>query len=208
MNEKHTKDHATSVTTGDITATQNSQLTIIGEQYNHAPPIGCNFSDYVDKEVKALQQALQEEGQNLFHYQSQSVSFEGRADELALLEKFLADDCKIRIISVTGIGGSGKSKLVYEFARKHSTSSVWAFVRLDWSHFRTDVLGNAPVIYGYPKQLVLILDYVLADAKEIGQWISRLETHYKTQFQHNLRIIILEREIYDPTLERTPLWYD
>ena len=185
-----------------------STTDALGDKLPTAPPNNW-FSDYIDHEVKALGQALQEEHlDNPFSYRSQVVSFVGREEELELLKKFLSDEQNISLISITGSGGSGKSRLIYQFVREHTSSADWAFVHLDWSHFNANVLNQAPLEYGYNKHLVLILDYVLADAKEIGQWIRTIENHHAPDFQKKLRIIVLEREVYSPDLDRPPFWYD
>lgn len=71
-----------------------------------------------------------------FHYKSATTSFHGRDEELSALRDFCSDETdKFMWWAVTGVGGAGKSRLVYEFTQgmKHFG---WACVWLNSSNIK------------------------------------------------------------------------
>jgi hypothetical protein len=190
----------------DIRDNATAQLIDTQNIYKSLP---ISFQDYINKRRDYLYEDIARPiNKNPFYYRSEYINFEGRIDELDILRDFLADNHIIRITPVMGCGGSGKSRLVYEFAKECVEAGDWAVAYLDsWSDFADKGLHKA-LDYSFSSNLLLIMDYVLANANAIGEWVRHLR-EYSSTINYKLRIIILEREVYSPEREdNPPLWYD
>lgn len=105
---------------------------------------------------------------NPFHYLNANLGYYGRETERVEFIDFLESDELISTIAVTGYGGSGKSKFVYEtITQLQSESDVWKFVYLDRLIIR-DLSNHVYEDYSYTHPLCLIIDYAGRYADEIG----------------------------------------
>lgn len=120
-----------------------------------------------------------------FHYKSGAVSFHGRQEELEQLREFCGQEhVAFRWWAVTGAGGAGKSRLVYEFGREMERAS-WNVLWLNSAHM--DHLDTLPI----PTKTLVVVDYAQAYLGPLGHWMEQL-----AQRPHLLpvRLLLLERD--------------
>ena len=137
--------------------------------------------------VGALKQA---NSLDRFSYESDFIPFTGRTSELQKLKDFLGDpNVPFRWWAVTGQGGSGKSRLVYEFQKKHLPRG-WTARYLK----RSDYENLASLTREITQKELIIADYMQEHAKEIGAWMEQLNEN-----PHSLpiRVLLVEREADD-----------
>ena len=122
-----------------------------------------------------------------FEYDSDTVSFFGRRDELKRLKEFCMSNHTepVKWWAITGEGGSGKSRLAYEF-QNHMAEMHWNIIENKQHDFtQLKSLSKSPA-----RKTLFILDYVQGNSKEIGEWIKQLYTCPGTII---IRIILIER---------------
>lgn len=120
-----------------------------------------------------------------FHYKSGAVSFHGRRAELEQLREFCGQEhVAFRWWAVTGAGGAGKSRLVYEFGREMEGSG-WNVLWLNSTHM--DHLDTLPI----PTKTLVVVDYAQAYLGPLGHWMEQL-----AQRAHlvPVRLLLLERD--------------
>ena len=120
-----------------------------------------------------------------FHYKSGAVTFHGRREELEQLREFCGqEDVAFRWWAVTGAGGAGKSRLVYEFGREMERAS-WNVLWLNSAHM--DQLEVLPI----STKTLVVVDYAQAYLRPLGRWIEKL-----AQRDHlvPVRLLLLERD--------------
>ena len=120
-----------------------------------------------------------------FHYKSGAVSFHGRRKELEQLRAFCGQEhVAFRWWAVTGAGGAGKSRLVYEFGQEMKGSG-WNVLWLNSTHM--DHLDTLPI----PTKTLVVVDYAQAYLGHLGCWIEKLD-----QRDHlvPVRLLLLERD--------------
>ena len=114
------------------------------------------------------------------------VPFAGRKDELNALNAFLGDvHIAFRWWAITGPGGSGKSRLAYEFQKQIPPD--WAVHYMDASDY-TDLSALTAKL---TQKTLLIADYVQENAKAIGKWMEQLNERHRSL---PIRILLVERE--------------
>ena len=121
-----------------------------------------------------------------FSYKAEIVPFVGRGDELNALNAFLGDaHIAFRWWAITGPGGSGKSRLAYEFQKQIPPD--WAVHYIDLGDY-----ANLSVLTSNPTQkTLLIADYVQENAKTIGKWMEQLNERNRNL---PIRALLVERE--------------
>ena len=120
-----------------------------------------------------------------FHYKSGAVSFHGRREELEQLREFCGQEhVAFRWWAVTGAGGAGKSRLVYEFQREMEGSG-WNVLWLNSSHM--DQLESLHI----SMKTLVVVDYAQAYLGPLGHWMEQL-----AQRPHlvPVRLLLLERD--------------
>lgn len=120
-----------------------------------------------------------------FHYKSGAVSFHGRREELEQLREFCGqEDVAFRWWAVTGAGGAGKSRLVYEFGREMERAS-WNVLWLNSTHM--DQLESLSIL----TKTLVVVDYAQAYLGPLGHWLEQL-----AQRDHlvPVRLLLLERD--------------
>lgn len=122
-------------------------------------------------------------------YDSGYIPFTGRQEEWDALDAFCACDADTPLWwAVTGPGGMGKSRLVYEFTRekqKHGWDVQW------FSQRELPKLGDyTPGVH----PTIVVLDDVQAHMQTVGQWLEDVEDQPRSE---KLRILLLEREGVD-----------
>ena len=166
---------------------------------NQVINLSPSFADYIDN---LKEPELSEEISHL-DYRSKKIPFIGRDADLLEIQKFLDDDKSLAWWAVIGPGGTGKSRLVFEFVKKKKDNSDWKMLFLPDSFFRlpSGSAGWEPWCdWGYDKNLLLIVDYVRRFSDTVAQFITVLATS-KT-LQHKIRILLIDREV-----DEKALWY-
>ena len=123
---------------------------------------------------------------NRFAYNSESVSFFGREKEIEKLKEFCNSGEGVRWWVVTGEGGSGKSRLMYEFQKKY-LDPEWETVSPHPCNL-DELEKNSQ---GLKRNILFVIDYVQAHAKDIGKWIEKLASK---PVSIKIRIVLIERE--------------
>ncbi|NJE74031.1 hypothetical protein E0L15_05320 [Pseudoflavonifractor sp. SW1122] len=120
-----------------------------------------------------------------FHYKSGAVSFHGRRKELEQLREFCGqENVAFRWWAVTGAGGAGKSRLVYEFGQEMERAK-WNVLWLNSTHM--DHLDTLPI----PTKTLVVVDYAQAYLGHLGCWIEKLD---KRDHLVPVRLLLLERD--------------
>lgn len=150
-----------------------------------------------------------------FSYDAKNVEFFGRKDEIEKLIDFCLDMRKILWWAVTGAGGTGKSRLAYEFSKKIQEGKIerindnWYIKNIKWPTFIKSI--DFKSAWYFNKNIFLIIDYVHAYEVQIGQWISWLE-QTSGNFLGKLRILLIERDTQKINSVDgkilNPVWFD
>ena len=121
-----------------------------------------------------------------FSYKAEIVPLTGRANELHALNTFLGDaHIAFRWWAITGPGGSGKSRLAYEFQKQLPPD--WAVHYLGSSDY-TDLSSLTTKL---TQKTLLIADYVQENAKAIGKWMEQINERNRSL---PIRVLLVERE--------------
>lgn len=120
-------------------------------------------------------------------------AFSGREVELQCLERFcsISETCLWWV--VTGPGGMGKSRLVYEFCRSMQKKG-WHTLRFEAhptpgsaAHMLTELTDWQPDA----KKTIVVLDDVQAHTETVFKWLSGTMRRHRSE---PLRVLLLERE--------------
>ena len=124
---------------------------------------------------------------NRFHYAQQKSVFVGREKEIAMLRKFCDTDIPFQWWVVCGEGGSGKSRLCFEFGKiMHEQNWTICYP----ANFDIAVLRRASEML--PNNTLFILDYSEFDMANITLWMTELQT---TQYKSvKIRILLIQRQ--------------
>ncbi len=122
-----------------------------------------------------------------FMYDSGYIGFTGRTKELEQLMDFCKNPKQISWWAVTGPGGMGKSRLVYEFTEARKKEG-WEIV---WLNQNQDIYPRLLDWTPPVDQCILVADDVQSYLQAIGNWISSVS---KKKRSEKLRILLLERE--------------
>ena len=147
-----------------------------------------SFAEYIDN---------QKAGQKVpfkLDYRSEEIPFVGREKEFGEIDAFCASEKQISWWAVIGKGGSGKSRLAYEYIKSNMSSAEWKMCFLREEFFSQAGGGGKYKkwdIWTYDKNLLLVVDYVQKYAKEVAQWIEGL--YNSNSVTRKIRILILER---------------
>ncbi|MDR0415802.1 MAG: hypothetical protein LBH76_00520 [Propionibacteriaceae bacterium] len=130
-------------------------------------------------------------------YPSGKVEFAGRADELRRLAEFCRSDAPVSWWAVTGVGGSGKSRLACELGRSLAEEG-WDVRFLPASFF-----DHSPAWDGgsQPRDLLVVVDGAQFRAQAIGRWLDELIRQPGTR---RCRVLFLEQEGFTPAAELSP----
>ena len=121
-----------------------------------------------------------------FSYKAEIVPFAGRVNELQALHTFLGDaHIAFRWWAITGPGGSGKSRLAYEFQKQLPPD--WE-VRYLGSGDYADLSSLTAKL---TQKTLLIADYVQENAKAIGKWMEQISERNRSL---PMRVLLVERE--------------
>lgn len=120
-----------------------------------------------------------------YHFAQETIPFSGRIKELSKLKIFAETDKQILWWTITGQGGSGKSRLAYEFIKKIDNDY--------YSFFLNFAISDEELNSFLPfTDTFIVIDYVKGNEKQISKIIKKLIYKYK-QSPYKLRILMLER---------------
>jgi len=133
----------------------------------------------------------------------------GRKEELSILKDFCSRRPHIKYSNisnpqrsflwflVTGEGGTGKSKLCYEFLRKMRWRG-WTICMPEKT-----IEGLAEASAHLPNKTIFLLDYAEYDTKVIGEWIKKLEenNNKKRRISKRVRILLIQRRTTSGSLD-------
>ncbi|GHV14572.1 hypothetical protein FACS1894219_10750 [Clostridia bacterium] len=128
-----------------------------------------------------------------FHYLNSNLGFYGRDEETNAFESFLNDNRQVLTLAVTGTGGSGKSKFIFELTSKSFGNDNWRFAYLD-KLLINDFSSSAYVDYLYPRPLCLIIDYAGRYCEEIGRLIQHINNTDSSLLPRKIRFLLIERQ--------------
>ena len=118
-------------------------------------------------------------------YDAGRIKYVGRTTELEALERFCSSPVNNEWWAVTGPGGMGKSRLIYEFTNKKQKEGWQILWFSREQHYRlTDLQLPA-------ENTIVVLDDVQADTQTAGEWLKAMRTHRRA---NRLRILLIERE--------------
>lgn len=127
-----------------------------------------------------------------FHYANRQIGLLGRKDEQNQLHDFLREDRLFLWLQIAGQGGQGKSRLAYEVALGLADS--WDVGFLD--NEKIEEFANDCPRWRPARPTFIVADYVVGREKHIGK-ILRVFERQKSDFQHSVRIVLLERQRWD-----------
>lgn len=130
-------------------------------------------------------------GLSEYHFTREYVPFCGRSRELAALQAFAESDRRICWWALTGQGGSGKSRLAFEFIKRIS-SKYYAF----FLNYKVDDGYLDAFIPEY--DTFVVIDYVLYHESDIAPKVSKLINKFDNSMA-SLRILFVERDNEDIT---------
>lgn len=120
-----------------------------------------------------------------YHFSQEIIPFSGRIKELSKLKTFAETDKQILWWAINGQGGSGKSRLAYEFIKKIDNDY--------YSFFLNFAINDDELNSFLPfTDTFIVIDYVKGNENKLSKIIKRLVYKYK-QSPYKLRILMLER---------------
>ncbi len=147
-----------------------------------------SFAEYIDNQ-KVMQKVPFK-----LDYRSEEIPFVGREKEFGEIDAFCASEKQISWWAVIGKGGSGKSRLAYEYIKNNMGSAEWKMCFLREEFFSQAGGGGKYKkwdTWTYDKNLLLVVDYVQKYAKEVAQWIESIQN--SKSVTRKIRILLLER---------------
>lgn len=120
-----------------------------------------------------------------FMYNADYIAFVGREPELASLQEFCQHEQRVSWWAVTGPGGAGKSRLVYEFtnARRKDGWKVYWLRHNDYNNLTQWVPPS--------DRCIVVADDVQAYLQAVGNWMISLSACPRSE---KLRLLLLERD--------------
>lgn len=129
-----------------------------------------------------------------FKYNSGTTAYIGRSSNLAKLQEFLDIDCQYPAIwwVITGLGGSGKSRIMHEIAIKNKMRWQVELIQ-DEAEINIDNLNR--LLHRSSKNLLLIFDTYISNFANIAAWIKKRNNQFAISSFPKIRIVFLRREI-------------
>ena len=126
-------------------------------------------------------------------FDSDYFPFSGRKQELESLEAFCASDEDISWWAVTGPGGMGKSRLVYEFTNQMCKEG-WKIERFEAHPSKDSRATDLEALHEWlpeTPRTIVVLDDVQSHMEQVRQWLNEVVRHPRSE---KLRVLLLERE--------------
>ncbi|MGN0518085.1 MAG: SIR2 family protein, partial [Acutalibacteraceae bacterium] len=128
-------------------------------------------------------------GKNKFLYNSGAVKFCGRDRELKICREFAQSEDKLQYMIIEGAGGSGKSRLAFEFGNELKNNG-WGVKELKSENYE-DLSKLADNI---TENKLFIADYAARCSDKLSDLIERLSNKINDSIPYKVRIIMLERD--------------
>jgi hypothetical protein len=122
----------------------------------------------------------------LSHFET--IPFIARQTELALVDKWLASEDAISVLTFVAGAGAGKTRLAMGLFRRHETSWSAGFIT---SFQEPTVLAAAPAQPSTKTPLLAVVDYAAAHTEDLRKFLEDL-AQYGTHLP-KVRVILLER---------------
>ena len=138
-----------------------------------------------------------------FTYNSNSTKFSGYNDELLTLNKFVnSDQSNIRWLSLSGPGGSGKSRLAYEFSNLLDKNKWDTFtLNRDTGISFNTLLNIINIAY---KNVFILVDIEISDMESLAKWMSY---QYSKRLNIDICILICQRTTKYTLNNEMSSWY-
>lgn len=130
---------------------------------------------------------------NPFRYDSGSTEIVGRDDEIKMLKAFCANDADFLWWMIVGPGGSGKTRLTYEFRKRLETEGLNGEVWEVYYITPTDRDKPKEIDQNSRANVLLIMDYAYAYLTTITRWIQNAAEKREKNFP-KVRYLLLDRE--------------
>ncbi len=149
------------------------------------PRLEIRSQPYLQSDTLKKQTAL-----NRFNYKHDFIPFVGREREWAFLDSFCEADHAFLWTVIYEDGGTGKSRLAFEYVRDLIVKSNYAgFYTLDDGFSWEDWTPVADTF--------VVLDYAGSHPEEVGRMLSRLMQRSGI-FEKKVRVLLLERQLNTP----------
>lgn len=145
----------------------------------------CSSFESIINSIKPISEYV---SSNKMHFLCRGLGFYGRNDEINWLNEFCNQKDKVLYTVVCGIGGIGKSKLLYEYV-KGNHDPKWQMCFLTEAIMETILCYDN---YSYPKNLLLVIDYAARYSESLGKWIAKILGLRETK--NKIRIVMIERQ--------------
>lgn len=126
-------------------------------------------------------------------FDSEYIPFSGREDSLECLKQFCKAEEQLLWWAVTGPGGIGKSRLVFEFCKSMSKEG-WNIQRFEASPSRGSNVRSLEELSGWTPEAtktIIVLDDVQAYMAPVCDWLVQMGRIHRSE---ELRILLLERD--------------
>ncbi|MEL6947111.1 MAG: ATP-binding protein, partial [Pseudomonadota bacterium] len=153
------------------------------------------FASFTDVILKWEPLRPGQTAQNAIRYNAETFDFLGREEEMGKLGQFLAKPDmagaanKFRWLLITGDGGTGKTRLAYEF-HKSLQSGVWMSGRLDRAQLEKIVHDQS---WQPRRPTLIIIDYPAQFPSAVHNFLSYLKL-VADDFEFPVRVLLLERD--------------
>ena len=130
-------------------------------------------------------------GRNDLHYSKLRIQTIGREAEMDKLRSFLNRPDEFLWWMITGEGGTGKSKLCYDFMKKMKRRGWQPCMpsKTDRGFTREELLECSKDL---PKKTLFILDYAEYNTREIAQWMAGLG---RGEHLKKIRVLLIQRRV-------------
>lgn len=129
---------------------------------------------------------------SIYIYDTCPIELIGRKKELELLENFVDDDRRISWWAITGLPGSGKTRLAYEFVHYLNENKDWIARFIPWTIFIKEFEKYDFDTQNIDKNFFFVIDYMYAYEEQIALWLEWLVNKFPVNCK--LRVLIIERE--------------
>ena len=131
-----------------------------------------------------------EKGEGRLMFNAEYFAFTGRQAEMQALEDFCNAEENTLWWAVTGPGGMGKSRLVYECCKKMEQQN-WNTAWFEATPSNGRSIQELPTWTPPVHQTLVVLDDVQAHMEIVKAWMDQISRGYRSS---KLRILLLERE--------------
>ncbi|MBL8291463.1 MAG: tetratricopeptide repeat protein [Bryobacterales bacterium] len=118
----------------------------------------------------------------------ETIPFTARQSELALVERWLSGEQTISVLTFTGAGGTGKTRLALELFHRHEQEWSSGFIT---GFHEPHSLAAAPAAPPTRKPLLAVVDYAASHTEDLRKFLEDL-AQYGTPVP-KVRILLLER---------------